>query len=807
MKILKFGGKSLANGLGFESVINIIADKQLKGDSFHVVVSARGKATDELLKLAQSAKLNKDYSKELENFIEEQSRYTTDNVLKHELRAIENTLKGISLVKNISPITEAELLGQGELLSAKTLVYALRKNGIDSSFIDSRKLIKTSKINGEESVDLEISKQNVIDCFEKLDSGFIGVITGFISSNLSNETTNLGRNGSNYSAALIASFLSAEKVENFTHVDGVFSANPDWVNQAQVIRELNFQEANELANFGTSILHPKTILPLLTQEIPLEIRNTFKYPQSGTVISKNKQTNGIKVISVQENVGIVEVSGTGFFGQSGIDGRIFNALAKYDISVGLISQGSSERGISLLVDSNNIECAKEALDKEFFFEIQSNLVEPISYQKEVALISVIGQGIDYFHKPFQSLIHNGIQLLLINNTLNGNTIGLVVKKTDLKKSVNIIHSQIFGVDKVVNLAVIGKGTVGSVFLDQCIANAKTLKAKKQIDIRIFALSSSSKLLLNENGISHNWHNELKEAKDFSNEFHYKEIQTFIKKHHLENLILIDNTASAKFASSYSNWVNIGFNLVSSNKIANTLNIGDFKNLRSLLEKTKKTYLYETNVGAGLPLIDTIRLLHNSGENITKIRGVFSGSLSYIFNTFSNSNQKFGQILTNAVDKGFTEPDPREDLCGNDVARKLLILARELELENELEDVIVENLIPQSLREVDSKTFFKSLKEMDAIFDNIKTDQETGHVLRYIGELSGDLQKSKAKLKVSLISVPERSSLGQVQGSDSIIEIFTESYGNRPIVIQGAGAGAKVTARGVLGDVLRLAEKL
>ena len=283
--------------------------------------------------------------------------------------------------------------------------------------------------------------------------------------------------------------------------------------------------------------------------------------------------------------------------------------------------------------------------------------------------------------------------------------------------------------------------------------------------------------------------------------------SYAQTHHLENLILVDNTASSDFVKTYPAFVKDGFNLVSSNKIANTLNIKSYQGLRQLLQTKRKKYLYETNVGAGLPLIDTIRLLHDSGENITKIRGVFSGSLSYLFNEFSVRTDPFHVILQEAIDKGFTEPDPREDLCGNDVARKLLILARELDLENELDDVDLENLIPLPFRDLSKEEFLNRLQELDHTFSKIKENQKEDHVLRYIGELSGDLQQSKAKLDVKLVSVPKTSPLGQVKGSDSIFEIFTESYGDHPLVIQGAGAGAKVTARGVLGDVLRLAEKL
>lgn len=807
MHIIKFGGQSLANGKGLNSVLDIIKQKANSNESFNIIVSARGKATDQLLQLAQLAKNGQDYSLALSTFKEEQNTPLSSSLLEPEFKRLDNILNGITLLTDFSESTEAELLAQGELISAKTIVALLKKAKIQAHLVDARQLIKTDIIDGKTKVNHAISEQNTINYTRNHLKNTIGVFTGFIASDQYNKTTTLGRNGSNYSAALFANYLNAEKVENYTHVDGIFSANPEWVSRAKIIRNLSFQEANELANFGTSILHQKTILPLLDKQIPFHIKNTFNPSNPGTLISNDVVKDGIKAISVQNNIGLIEVHGNGFWGKAGVDARIFNALAKAEVSVGMVSQGSSERGISFLVEENQINQAKTALEQEFYYEIKSQEVDSIKTDQNIGLISIIGHGIEYFHKPFQSLIKNQIKPLLINNTLNGKNIGLVVKEQDIKKAVNVVHGQIFGENKVINLAVIGKGTVGSVFLDQVIENAEKLKTRKQIDLNIFALSGQNSILFNSEGLDKNWktyieHSSLNHEQDLT-----KQIANYAKANHLENLILVDNTASSDFVKNYPQFVKDGFNLVSSNKIANTLDIQSYQDLRKLLHSSRKKYLYETNVGAGLPLIDTISLLHDSGENITKIRGVFSGSLSYLFNEFSVRDEDFHVILQEAINKGFTEPDPREDLCGNDVARKLLILARELDLENELEDVSIENLIPEPFRDLSKDDFLQRLKELNTTFSAIKNNQKPNHVLRYVGELSGDLQQSKANLDVKLVSVPESSPLGQVKGSDSIFEIFTESYGDHPLVIQGAGAGAKVTARGVLGDVLRLAETL
>jgi homoserine dehydrogenase len=380
----------------------------------------------------------------------------------------------------------------------------------------------------------------------------------------------------------------------------------------------------------------------------------------------------------------------------------------------------------------------------------------------------------------------------------------VLHNEDVNKAVNLIHSQIFGVLKKINIAIFGKGTVGKSLINQILKSKENIERRKETKLNIFAIIGTEKILFNKNGIEGNWLNDYHDSPMKHSSL--KQIIDFTEKHHLENLIAIDNTASKSFIENYIPLIENGFDIISSNKIANTIDFPFYQKLRKTLKKNSKQYLYETNVGAGLPLIDTIKLLHDSGENITRIKGVFSGSLSYLFNHFSIQNQSFSSIIKQAMDLGLTEPDPREDLSGNDVARKLLILARELDLENEMEEIQIKNLIPENLRNGNLQEFMERINELDEPFEQLKAKQETNHVLRYIGDLHGDLQQNKGILDVSLISVPKSSSLGQVDGSNSIFEIYTESYGDNPIVTLGAGAGAEVTARGVFGDLLRIADK-
>jgi aspartokinase/homoserine dehydrogenase 1 len=803
MKVVKFGGKSLANGKGLDSSLSIIANKVANGEQIALVVSARGKTTDQLESILEKAKNNLPYLEELQQVKEYQLPKDISVDVSAEFQLLDEIFKGVNLLGDYSPKVKDQILAQGEVLSAKVIADLLNKKNVKSKFVDSRSLIKTNNQFGEAQVFESVSEDNVVEHFRKIVDNEIQVITGFIGSNLNGETTTLGRNGSNYSAALIANFLNAEEFQNYTHVNGIYTANPDLVENSKKIEKLSYQEANEMANFGANILHAKTIIPLIEKNIPLRILNTFNEDNTGTLIGSETERGGIKSLSVDQDVALVNLIGRGLLGKVGVDGRIFSALGKENISVSIISQGSSERGIGFIVDAKDGYKAKKVLEDEFKNEFQSKDVSQIYVKENVSVISIIGQSLHSFNQPYSALIKNHITPVLINNTVTGENVCLVVKKSDLNKAVNVIHGEIFGVSKNVNIAIFGKGIVGGTLINQILKSRENIIKRKNINLNVFAVANSSKVLLSKNGVSENWEKDL-EKSDVENSV--QNILEYAEKFHLENLIAIDNTASSEFVKNYIDLVENGFDLISSNKIANTLNYTFYKELRKKLKENKKAYLYETNVGAGLPLIDTIKLLHDSGENITGIRGVFSGSLSYLFNNYSVQNRLFSEVLQEAIDNGFTEPDPREDLCGNDVGRKLLILARELDLQNEFVDVKIENLIPENLREGTAAEFLNKLDEMDAYYQNIKDNQKEGHVLRYIGDLSGDLQKDKGVLEVKLISVPSNSALGQIQGADAIFEVFTESYGEKPIVIQGAGAGAAVTARGVFGDILRLAEK-
>ncbi|RLD38374.1 MAG: bifunctional aspartate kinase/homoserine dehydrogenase I [Bacteroidetes bacterium] len=803
MKIIKFGGKSLSNGLGIKNVISIIQNKTIEKEKFIVVLSARGNATDDLEHILALAQQNKEYLSPWRDFKNYQTLPLPDIDFSTEFNQLEKIFEGVQLIGDYSLKIKDLVLAQGEMLATKMVSALLNKKGTESIPIDSRLFFRSNSNFGCAQIKEELSKANTITFFNQIPSKTLPIVSGFIASDKNGQTTTLGRNGSNYSAALLSKYLNANELHNYTHVDGIYTANPIQVEDAQIIKHLNYQEANELANFGASILHAKTIIPLIENKIPLRILNTFNPSSKGTLISAANNSKEVKTISVQNDLGIIYIEGRGMLGKIGLDARIFEALSKKDISIGIISQGSSERSIGFVIAKNQTKTAVSALKKEFRTEINEKDISSISQLQDVSVITIVGQNLKTFSSSFQALAKNNIEVLLINNTLNGKNISLVVKNDFATKAVNVIHSQIFGITRKINIAIFGKGNVGGSLINQILKSQDQIVKRKQTKLNIFAIAGTKNIILDKSGVNKNWKETYKKAA--KNES-IQQVIEYASQHHLENLIAIDNTTSSAFVKEYDTLIEQGFDLVSSNKLANTSSFQFYKNTRTKLKQHNKQYLYETNVGAGLPLIDTIKLLHDSGENITRIRGVFSGSLSYLFNTFSSQEVSFSSVLKKAIAQGFTEPDPREDLCGNDVARKLLILARELDLENEFDDIQIKNLIPEDLRGGDTETFLAQLDALNPFYQALKEKQKQDHVLRYIGDLYGDLQNEKGILKVDLISVSKFSSLGQLTESDSIFEIYTESYGNKPIVIQGAGAGAEVTARGVFGDLLRITEK-
>ncbi|MGB5273883.1 MAG: aspartate kinase, partial [Flavobacteriaceae bacterium] len=504
IKVLKFGGRSLSNGEGLERVLEIISGKVSEGENIAVVLSAREKATDQLEQLLEMAAKGQDYRKDFEAF-EKYQKHTFANVnLSEEFRSLAKLFEGISLLGDYSPKIKDEVLAYGELISAKLITKLLIGKGIQAQLLDAREFMITDDTFGDAKLLEQISKEKVLLAFAKLKPGTVPVITGFIAATEAGETTTLGRNGSNYSAALLANFLDAEELQNYTHVDGIYTANPDFVHEARRIDNLSYAEANELANFGATILHAKTIIPLIEKNIPLRILNTFNKDNEGTLISAKSSKEGIKSLSIIEDVAMINLEGRGLLGKVGIDARIFKTLEANNISVSIISQGSSERGIGLVVKRNRANLAKQALDKEFSTDFLAKDINLISVVNDVSVISIVGQDLSTFHKPYNALIKNQIVPLLFNNTVSGKNVSLVVYRSDLHKALNVMHGQIFGISKKINLAVFGHGNVGGTMIDQILQSAGSIENRKGLDLKIFAVANSKKVLLNKNGIPKGW---------------------------------------------------------------------------------------------------------------------------------------------------------------------------------------------------------------------------------------------------------------------------------------------------------------
>lgn len=806
MKILKFGGKSLDNGRGIAKVLDIIIDNYRAGESPVVVVSARGKSTDALLALAEQACAGEEYEPALHDFWAHQCQGTT---LRFETERVklERLLSGISLLGECSLRTTDELVSYGEVLSAHYVAHALQERGYLAVPVDSGDFLVTDAHYGGASVFTELSRERCRALFAGLPEGVIPIVTGFIARDEEGRRTTLGRNGSNYSAALLANFLEASLMENYTHVDGIYTANPSIVPEARKIDELSYADAAELSQFGAEILHIKTIEPLQERGIPLRVLNTFSYGEesNGTLVTSHPRDKVVRALASLSGKALIHFEGRNMLGRSGIDARIFRAFEAAEVSVSLIAQGSTERGTAIVVDEEEADRAVEALKQEFHHDLQAGFVTRIYAEKGLAVVAIIGLNLLEFDRPYRALVRNRILPILLSNSVPENTLCLLVRDDEEReKALKVIHGELFERPKRIHLAVIGHGTVGGAFIGQIIQQREQLIAQKNIDLRIFAIADSRHLLLTPSGAEAKWATQL-ERTPFTGDL-AEAIIRFSQQQALENVILVDNTSSPLIASHYARYAAEGFDIVSSNKKANIAPYADYHHLRDTLQRHRRSYRYETNVGAGLPLIDNLKLLHLSGERITRIHGLFSGSLSYIFNRLTEEpDRSLRSIVEESARLGLTEPDPREDLSGEDVARKVLILVRELDVPAELADVCWENPVPEALRSLSVEDFWAHFDELEASIEALRATAQPDEVLRYVGDIVWDDRQQRATLTAGLRLVPRTSPLGRVSGADSCFEIYTESYGSQPIVIQGAGAGAAVTARGVFGDVLRLAE--
>ncbi len=817
MKILKFGGSSVGNAEKIKNVTKIIKHSIKENKKIAVIFSAFHKVTDELLKMSLiAAEANLEY---LDLFKKLEERHITiakqvlaiksqSSVLaqlKLNLNELEDVLHGVYLVKELSPRTQDFILSFGERLSTFIISNSLKDNNIDCEFLDSRLLIKTDESFGNAKVDIVLTYRNIKKYFETHHKAQI--ITGFIGSTFNNETSTLGRGGSDYSASIFGAALKVKEIEIWTDVDGVLTADPKKVKKAFSLTSMTYEEAMELSHFGAKVIHPPTMQPALEKKIPIRIKNTFNPSFEGTIINgkSNSHNFSIKGISSIDEIALLRIQGGGMIGVAGIAQRIFTALAAKKINIILITQASSEHSLCIAVMPKVSALAKKAIQEELYYEIKEKLIYEPLIEHNLSIIAVVGENMrktpGISGKVFQALGKNGVNIAAIAQGSSELNISAVISKDDEAKALNALHDAFFlSIAKTVNLFIVGTGLIGGTLLNQITNQAEYLAREYLLNVKVIGLANSRKMLIDSNSIdSTNWETPLFDNGTKTN------LNVFIdemKKLNLPNSIFVDCTASDKVITRYKEILDSSISIVTPNKKANASSFKYYQELKTSAVKHNVRFLYETNVGAGLPIISTLRDLVSSGDKVLKIEGVLSGTLSFIFNSFTKGNL-FSQIVREAKAKGYTEPDPREDLKGLDVARKLLILARETGLSLELSDIKIENLVPKEARQSKSvEDFFRKLELSDDYFEmKRKSAEKKGKAIRYIARLEND------KAEITLQEVSMDHPFYSLSGSDNILALTTKHYQERPIVIKGPGAGADVTAAGVFSDIIRTANYL
>ncbi len=814
MKILKFGGSSVANPDRINRVIKILNEYHLKGEKFAVVFSAFGGITDRLIQMSQRAangdagyidlfdEFRMRHLAAVEELIPGRSakQEVLDELGKNH-RVLKNLLHGIFLVREASLRTVDYVLSFGERNSAFIISHALKSKGIEAKYLDARTIIKTNKEFGSAKVFFERSYQLIGELF--LQNTGIQIVTGFIaSSDKGGLTTTLGRGGSDYTASILASALDADIIEIWTDVDGVLTADPRKVSKAFTIPKMTYAEAMEMSHFGAKVIYPPTLQPALAKNIPLVIRNTFNPKFEGTYISHEYDINGkdVKGISSINEIALLTLQGSGLFGATGTAGKLFNSLALEGINVILITQGSSEHSISFAVAPAKAKLAKKAVEKSFEFEIQSNLIDPVKIEEDLAVVAVIGENMRYqpgvAGRMFQALGKNGINAIAIAQGSSELNISVVIDQENEAKALNVLHEAYFLSDeKILNLFIVGVGLIGGTLLKQIRDQQEKLRVEESLELRVVGLANSKKMIFDPVGIDLNNWKELLLASDEKIEMG-KYIDQ-MKSMNLSNSIFIDNTASTEIPKSYPSILDNSISISTPNKSAASSDFTTYKLLKSIAAKRGVQFLYETNVGAGLPVISTIRDLINSGDKILKIEGVLSGSLSYIFNSYNNGDS-FGKALKSAMELGYTEPDPRVDLSGEDVKKKLLILGREIGLPIESSEIQIVSFLPKESIEAENiEAFITTVERIEESLDAVRKNAEPESKLCFIAKIDN------GKAVIQLENVGNDHPFSTLSGSDNMIVITSERYFERPLVIRGPGAGAEVTAAGVFAEIIKI----
>ena len=810
MKVMKFGGTSVGSVnsiLNLKSIVETAADKE----NVIVVVSALGGITDKLIKTSQLA-VNGDpaFNEEFRQIVarhheliegiipDDGKRIALLQDVDKLLNELDNIYQGLALINNITPKSEATIVSYGERISSR-IVTALIDGAVR---YNSRQFIKTEVKHSKHILASEETDRLIHNFFDGSKERII-VVPGFIAQDKeSEEITNLGRGGSDYTAAILAATLNAGCLEIWTDVDGFMTADPRVINNAYTIRHLSYVEATELCNFGAKVVYPPTIYPVFKANIPIKIKNTFNPEGEGTVIDAQSEDEGrlIKGISSINDTDLLTVQGLGMVGVVGVNHRIFRALANADISVFLVAQASSENSTSLGLRHADSAKACEVLNKEFEKEISMGLMENVRATGDLSTVAIVGENMRHnagiIGKLFQTLGRNGINVIACAQGGQETNISFVIESGLLRKTLNVIHDSFFLSEyKVLNLFICGIGTVGSSLIEQIASQQEKLKKEHSLKLNIVGIANSRHAIFDREGLDlNNYRAVLMESK----ESNIMNLRDEIISMNIFNSVFVDCTANGEVASIYGDLLSRNVSVVAANKIAASGDYATYCNLKQIARQRNIKYLFETNVGAGLPIINTINDLINSGDKILKIEAVLSGTLNFIFNVLS-SDIPLSEAVRLAQEKGYSEPDPRIDLCGKDVIRKLVILAREAGHAIEQSDVEANLFIPQELFEGTLENFWAELPQLDELFEKERKElvAEKKH-WRFIAKYEN------GKGSVSLCKVNERHPFYHLEGSNNIILLTTERYKEYPMLIQGYGAGAGVTAAGVFADIMRIA---
>ena len=817
MQVLKFGGTSVANAENIKKVIQIVSDTIQKEPAI-VVVSALGGVTDLLLDAAAMASQGNEAYMEKLNLIEqrhkdciiqlvsEAAQPELLKMLEKSCTELSNLCEGLFMLGELTMRSKDRVASYGEKLSSQIIAKAFNDKGIDAVWKDSRELILTNSAYGSAAVDFAITDNRIKD-YVKSTPKNLYILPGFIAADSNSITTTLGRGGSDYTAAIVAAALNVNSLEIWTDVSGMMTADPRLSSNAKIIPQISYQEAMELSHFGAKVIYPPTIQPVMNKNIPVWIKNTFAPEDYGTVISndvhlfgnaKSESENIVRGISSINNICLLTLEGSGMIGIPGFSKRLFEALSSEKINVILITQSSSEHSITVAIDGSMSQKAMQAVDAAFSNEISLQKVEPLKIEKDLSIVALVGENMrnhtGVSGRMFSAMGRNGINIRAIAQGSSEKNISAVIHTSDVKKTINVLHEEFFETTyKLVNVFVAGAGNVGSKLLAQLHQQASFLQEKMKLNIRVVGIINSTRMLIDESGIDlQNWKSLVNDgARADLNEFVQKMISL-----NLRNTIFVDITANENVADVYHKLLQKSIAVVACNKVAASSSYNNYKKLKDLSREYNAQFLFETNVGAGLPIIGTINDLMHSGDRIHKIEAVLSGTLNFVFNNY-DGKKLFSEVVKQAQLEGYTEPDPRLDLGGKDVMRKIMILARESGEKIEMESIVNNSFMPEACMQGSVEDFYASMIEHENHFKQLLEEAKgKGNILKFVASYEN------GKAAVGLQHISPQNDLYHLYGKDNVVLFYTDRYKDQPLVIKGAGAGAEVTASGVFADIIR-----